>query len=81
MSEPLHRISYKRYLTDAEEEIPPRTIRRWALKNGVWIKFLPLLGRLTPTKTPLKFSSISRSGGCTFVSNAYGANKLVTNNS
>ncbi len=33
MSEPPQRISYKRYLTDAEEEIPPRTQRRWALKK------------------------------------------------
>lgn len=41
MSEPLHRISYKRYLTDAEEEIPPRTIRRWALKKRCVDKISP----------------------------------------
>nr|XP_055062963.1 uncharacterized protein LOC129446026 [Misgurnus anguillicaudatus] len=35
MSEPPHRISYKRYLTHPEETIPARTQRRWAQKKRI----------------------------------------------
>ncbi|KAL4000602.1 KRAB domain-containing zinc finger protein [Sarotherodon galilaeus] len=35
MSEPPERISYKRYPTDPEEEIPSRTKRRWGQKERI----------------------------------------------